>query len=131
MYAQGGRAYVYLCYGIHHLFNVVVGDVDEPLAVLIRACEPIVGVELMRRRRGKTAEDELILAGPGTLTQALGITTNLTGTSLLEDLLWIEDHGRDVPREQIVVGPRVGIDYAGEDASRPYRFRLAAAPGRL
>ena len=124
MYAQGGRAYVYLCYGIHHLFNVVVGDVDEPLAVLVRACDPIEGIGLMRRRRGKSDGDDLILGGPGTLTQALGIRTDMTGTSLLDDLLWIEDHGRDVPEEHVVVGPRVGIDYAEEDAQRPYRFRI-------
>ncbi len=124
MYASGGRAYVYLCYGIHHLFNVVVGDVDEPLAVLVRACEPLEGIEVMRRRRGKSADDKLILGGPGTLTQALGIRTEMTGTSLFGNLLWIEDHGRDVPDERILTGPRVGIDYAEEDAERPYRFRL-------
>ncbi len=124
MYAQGGRAYVYLCYGIHHLFNVVVGDVDEPLAVLIRACAPLDGIEVMRQRRGKSEGEELVLGGPGTLTQALGITTDMTGISLLEDRLWIEDHGNRVGSEQIVVGPRIGIDYAEEDAERPYRFRF-------
>ena len=124
MYARGGRAYVYLCYGIHHLFNVVVGEVNEPLAVLVRAGAPIEGIALMRSRRGKSADDKLILGGPGTLTQALGIRTDMTGTSLLEDRLWIEDHGSDVSHERIVVGPRVGIDYAQEDAERPYRFRL-------
>ena len=124
MYAQGGHAYVYLCYGIHHLFNVVVGNVDEPLAVLVRACEPLDGIEVMRQRRGRSDDEELVLGGPGTLTQALGITTEMTGTSLLEDRLWIEDHGNRVSSEQIVVGPRVGIDYAEEDADRPYRFRF-------
>ncbi len=124
MYEQGGRAYVYLCYGIHHLFNVVVGDVDQPLAVLIRACEPLEGLDVMRQRRRKSEDEELILGGPGTLTQALGIRTNLTGTSLLGDLLWIEDLGRAVTDDQIAVGPRVGIDYAEEDAERPYRFRV-------
>ncbi len=124
MYAEGGRAYVYLCYGIHHLFNVVVGKEDEPLAVLVRACEPFEGIEVMRERRGRSPDEDLILGGPGTLTQALGITTDLTGTSLLENTLWIEDHGRRVPNDSILVGPRVGIDYAEEDAERPYRFRL-------
>lgn len=124
MYAEGGRAYVYLCYGIHHLFNVVIGDVDEPLAVLIRAVEPFEGARLMRKRRGKSAEQDSILGGPGSLTQALGITTDMTGTSLLGDTLWIEDRGHTVAAEQIIVGPRVGVDYAEEDAERPYRFRL-------
>ncbi len=124
MYAEGGRAYVYLCYGIHHLFNVVVGEAEEPLAILVRACEPIEGLDYMRARRGKPEDDRLVLGGPGTLTQALGITTELTGTSLLADRIWIEDHGRAVEREQIIVGPRVGVDYAEEDAERPYRFRI-------
>ena len=131
MYQQGGRAYVYLCYGIHHLFNVVVGDIDEPLAVLVRACEPLEGVAAMRRRRGKPDGEKLILGGPGTLTQALGITTDMTGTSLLDDQLWIEDHGHRIRSKHIVVGPRVGIDYAEEDAERPYRFRFTPDLERL
>ena len=131
MYQQGGRAYVYLCYGIHHLFNVVVGDVDEPLAVLVRAGEPLEGIEVMRRRRGKADDAKLILGGPGILTQALGIRTELSGTSLFEDRLWIEERGRDISSKQIVVGPRVGIDYAEEDAERPYRFRYTPDFERL
>lgn len=123
MYARGGCAYIYLCYGIHHLFNVVVGDVGEPLAVLVRAGTPLQGDSIMRLRRGKSTDEKLALGGPGTFAQALGITTELTGVSLLEDQIWIEDHGREVSDEDIVIGPRVGIDYAKEDAERPYRFR--------
>ena len=125
LFRQGGTAYVYLCYGIHHLFNVVVGDVDVPLAILIRAGKPMEGIDVMRQRRKKPPTGEISLAGPGTLSQALGIKTELTGTSLLEDRIWIEDHQIRVRPRDITVGPRIGIDYAAEDAKRPYRFRIA------
>jgi len=125
MFGQGGTVYVYLCYGIHHLFNVVVGDSNVPLAVLIRAGKPLEGIDVMRQRRKKPAGGELRLAGPGTLSQALGIKTTLTGASLLEDRIWIEDQQIVVRSRDITIGPRVGIDYAEEDANRPYRFRVA------
>lgn len=124
LYAQGGTAYVYLCYGIHHLFNVVTNEVNTPHAVLIRAGEPLGGTELMRKRRKRQVVDKSLLAGPGTLTQALGITTDLTGTSLLENQIWIEDQQYIIDPTSIVTGPRVGIDYAEEDAQLPYRFRV-------
>jgi DNA-3-methyladenine glycosylase len=124
MFGQGGTAYVYLCYGIHHLFNVVVGDVDVPHAILIRAAKPLEGVDVMRQRLKKPGTGKLCLAGPGTLSQALGIKTELTGTSLLEDRIWIEDQQITVRLKDITIGPRIGIDYAEEDAVRPYRFRI-------
>jgi DNA-3-methyladenine glycosylase len=124
MYAQGGTAYVYLCYGIHHLFNVVVGSVDVPLAILIRAAVPVEGIDIMRQRRRISGTGMILLAGPGILSQALGITTQLTGASLLEDRIWMEDQQIPVRTQDITVGPRIGIDYAEEDAKRPYRFRV-------
>ncbi len=124
LFGQGGTAYVYLCYGMHHLFNVIVGDVGVPLAILIRAAEPMQGIDVMRQRRKKPGTGKLRLAGPGTLSQALGIRTELTGTSLLEDHIWIEDQQITVRPEDITIGPRIGIDYAEEDAKRPYRFRI-------
>jgi DNA-3-methyladenine glycosylase len=124
MFGQGGTAYIYLCYGIHHLFNVVVGDVDVPLAVLVRAGKPLEGIDVMRRRRRKAPAGEVLLTGPGVLSQALGIKTELTGASLLEDRIWIEDQQITVRSPDIIVGPRVGIDYAEEDATRPYRFKI-------
>jgi DNA-3-methyladenine glycosylase len=124
MFGQGGTAYVYLCYGIHHLFNVVVGDVDVPHAILIRAAKPLEGVDVMRQRLKKPGTGKPCLAGPGTLSQALGIKTELTGTSLLEDRIWIEDQQITVRLKDITIGPRIGIDYAEEDAVRPYRFRI-------
>jgi len=122
LYARGGTAYVYLCYGIHHLFNVVTNKTGTPHAVLIRAGEPFEGRELMQKRRGKQHNERSLLLGPGSLSQALGITTELTGTNLLGDQIWIEDHKISVADEDIASGPRVGIDYADEDAARPYRF---------
>ena len=123
MFAAGGRAYVYLCYGIHHLFNVVTNEAGTPHAILIRAGVPLSGLEVMLQRRGKARPDKTLLAGPGSLARALGITTEHTGLSLLGRQVWIEDHGIEIDRQLLVVGPRVGIDYAGADAHRPYRFR--------
>jgi DNA-3-methyladenine glycosylase len=122
MFAQGGIAYVYLCYGIHHLFNVVTNVAGIPHAVLIRAGTPVAGEKLMLRRRGKTRVDKTLLGGPGSVAKALGITTRLTATSLQGDRIWIEDAGREADPSAIAAGPRVGVDYAGDDAGRPYRF---------
>lgn len=122
MFGPGGVAYVYLCYGIHHLFNVVTSEAETPHAVLIRAGKPLDGVHLMLERRGKAKADDSLLGGPGSLSKALGITTALTATSLTGDTVWIEDHSLEVPADEIEIGPRVGIDYAREDAERPYRF---------
>ena len=124
MYGRGGIAYVYLCYGIHHLFNVVTNVEGVPHAVLVRAGRPHFGLSTMLERRGKPAVDDTLLAGPGSLARALGITTALTGCSLVDGPVRIEDHGLSVDDARISVGPRVGIDYAAEDAGRPYRFRM-------
>ena len=123
MYGPGGAAYVYLCYGIHHLFNVVTGTAGVPHAVLIRAGAVHSGLQDMLERRGKQRPDRTLLAGPGSLAKALGITTALTGSSLLDGPIRIEDHGLEIDEARLRVGPRVGIDYAEEDAARPYRFR--------
>jgi DNA-3-methyladenine glycosylase len=128
MFGPAGTAYVYLCYGIHHLFNVVTGDVDTPHAVLIRAGQPVAGEPLMRRRRSRFAGDRNLLAGPGSLAQALGIRTRHSGVSLLDEVIWLEDRGLPIQAGAITVGPRVGVDYAGDDAQRPYRFRLLQVP---
>lgn len=117
MYANGGISYVYLCYGIHHLFNVVTSHADDPKAVLIRAVSPLEGVEVMEERRNNKKP---VAAGPGTTSQALGITTELNGASLVGDKIWIED--RNISPVSIKSGPRIGVDYAEEDALLPYRF---------
>lgn len=124
MYGPGGHAYVYLCYGIHHLFNVVTNVEGVPHAVLVRAGRPRAGVETMVSRRGKQKADSQLMAGPGTIAQALGITTALTGANLRSKMIWIEDHDIAVASNDVTVGPRVGVDYAADDAERPYRFRI-------
>ena len=124
MYGRGGTAYIYLCYGIHHLFNVVTNIAGTPHAVLIRAGKPLEGSDVMQKRRKKERLDKTLLAGPGSLAQALGITTNLTGTSLLGNRIWIEDQRVPLDAEAVIAGPRIGVDYAAEDAKRAYRFRV-------
>lgn len=121
MYGEPGFAYVYLCYGIHHLFNVVTNKPGVAHAILVRAIHPLEGLDIMLRRRNTKL---LTTAGPGTLTQALGIRTEHTGTDLLGDLITIEDRGITAPPKAIVAGPRIGVDYAGEDALLPYRFHI-------
>lgn len=125
MFAAGGVAYVYLCYGIHHLFNVVTAGEGVPHAILVRAGRPFEGHERIADRRGMPADDKRLLAGPGSLARGLGITTALTGEPLLGNRVWIEDRGISVIEGEVRAGPRIGVDYAGEDALLPYRFRLA------
>jgi len=121
MYGRPGIAYVYLCYGIHHLFNVVTHAPGTAHAVLVRAVHPLEGREVMLQRRGGR---KLTTGGPGTLSQALGIHTRHSGTDLLQDLITIEDHGISVPVDAVITGPRIGVDYADEDALLPYRFHF-------
>ena len=127
MYAEGGIAYVYLCYGIHHLFNVVTGPAGVPHAVLVRAGVPLEGTRTMLRRRGRQRVDEALLGGPGSLARALGIHTRHSGTSLQGTRIRIEDHGIRVEERTIRRAPRVGVDYAGADALLPYRFMADTA----
>lgn len=126
MYRQGGAAYVYLCYGIHHLFNVVTGPEGQAQAVLIRAVEPAEGLHVMMRRRNMYRPTPRLTAGPGTLTQALGIHTRHTGLDLTaaDSPIWLEDRGEHISAEEIVATTRIGVDYAGEWAQRPWRFYL-------
>jgi DNA-3-methyladenine glycosylase len=124
MYGKGSTAYVYLCYGIHHLFNVVTNGADVPHAVLIRGMEPLTGIDEMLKRLHKTKPDKNIGKGPGTVSKALGISTHLTGYSLMSKDLYIADDGYTVDSSEIVAGPRIGVEYALEDALLPYRFYL-------
>ena len=122
MYREGGVAYVYLCYGMHHLLNFVTNAADIPDAVLIRGIRPTHGTELMLRRTGNRKVTPDIGIGPGKVSKLLGITVADTGLSLCGEKLWIEDRGLVVPDNAILVTPRIGVDYAGEDALLPYRF---------
>lgn len=124
MYRAGGTAYVYLCYGIHHLFNVVTNREGLADAVLVRAVEPLSGIEAMIERRGLESVEKRMSSGPGTLTQALGITTDNHGHLLTEGRkIWIED-AKTIPHEDVVSTTRIGIDYAGEDALLPWRYYI-------
>jgi DNA-3-methyladenine glycosylase len=128
MYAQGGTSYVYLCYGIHHLFNVVTHQVDTPHAILIRAVEPIEGIDTMLKRRRMSRPEYRLTAGPGSLALAMGITTQHSGVDLLADDIYIcSDPHRKAPKT-IIASPRVGVSYAKEDSLLPWRFRLADSP---
>lgn len=122
MYKTGGIAYIYLCYGIHHLMNVVTNTAEKADAVLIRAIQPHEGVEVMQQRRGSDSKGPSLTGGPGRLTQALGVTTELDGINLGGDKVWIEDQGKRYLEEEITKTTRVGVDYAGEDALLPWRF---------
>ena len=126
MYGPGGVAYIYLCYGIHHLFNVITNAEGTPEAVLIRAVEPISGSEIMMERRGLEKKARNLTAGPGVLSQAMGITTLLNETDLThpESIIRMYDDGFRAESSGIETGPRVGVDYAGEDALLPWRFSL-------
>lgn len=122
MYEDGGVVYVYLCYGIHHLFNVVTNVKDIPHAVLIRALEPIKGINKMLVRTGKKTIDTTLTKGPGNLAKALGILTDHSGFSLHSKSLHIISDDFEYSRSEIGSSPRIGVDYAGKDALLPYRF---------
>lgn len=124
MFRQGGTAYVYLCYGMYSLFNVVTNKKDIPHAVLVRAVKPIDGVDTMLKRINKNNPDKILLNGPGKLTKAMGINYKHTGLDLLGRTIWIEDRQIKAEEGFISALPRIGIDYAGEDARLPYRFIL-------
>ncbi len=128
MFGKPGHAYVYLCYGIHHLFNVVTNKEGLADAVLIRAIEPLEGADEILLRRNKTKLERSVGGGPGIASQALGISTRNYGIDLLGDQIWIEDHGSLLSDSQIIASPRVGVDYAGEDAKLPWRFRVKDNP---
>ena len=127
MYRIGGTAYVYLVYGRYQQFNVVTGVEEIPHAVLVRALEPLEGVRRMReRRRGTSAHG--LTNGPGRLCMALGVDGRLDGADLAGDRVWIEGGARRVPPSAIACGPRIGIDYAGEWAHKPWRFWIRDNP---
>jgi len=128
MYGNGGLAYVYLCYGIHHLFNVVTNTTGIPHAVLIRGAEPVFGIDTMLQRTKKPALDNSLTRGPGNLSKALGITTALDKTSLTSPTLYIIDDGCTYAVDRILTSPRIGVDYAEEDAFLPYRFFIKDNP---
>ena len=128
MYGKGGVAYVYLCYGIHHLFNVVTNKEKIPHAILIRALEPLKGIDIMLERTGKEKLDHTLTRGPGNVSKAMGIFTRHTGESLLGKTMFITEDDFVLSKKDIAASPRIGVDYAGEDAKLPYRFFIKGNP---
>jgi DNA-3-methyladenine glycosylase len=124
MFSKGGYAYVYLCYGMHNLFNVVTNHEGTADAVLIRAIEPMKGIAEMKLRRGSLKNPFHLTSGPGKLSKALGIDRTYNGKFLLNGEIWIEDTGETVKNTSILVSKRIGIDYAGDDAELPWRFTV-------
>ena len=120
MYGSGGVAYVYFVYGMYYQFNVVSNVADTPHAILVRALEPIEGIEIMRERR-HSHPDHNLTSGPGKLCIAMGIDRQLDGADLLGDRVWIEEY-ESVSARRIAKGPRIGIDYAEAWIDKPWRF---------
>src|SRR5688572_16492713 len=128
MFGDAGKAYVYLCYGIHHLFNVVTNTKDVPHAVLIRALEPLEGIEQMLVRTKKTKADHSLTRGPGNVTKALGLDRKHSGADLLSNEIYVLEDEYVVSPDAIVGTPRIGVDYAAEDALLLYRFHIKGNP---
>lgn len=122
MFNEGGRAYVYLCYGVHQMFNIVTNKEGSADAILIRAVEPIDGIDIMLKRTGKKELDETLTRGPGNVGKALGFHTSQCGLLLNSDDLFIADDGFKLPGSMIAASPRIGVAYAGEHAEWHYRF---------
>jgi DNA-3-methyladenine glycosylase len=127
MFARGGVAYVYFIYGMYYQFNVVTNIESIPHAVLVRALEPLEGIEVMRERRPRK-DDRGLTSGPGKLCLAMGIDRSYNRADLLGNLIWIEAGDRNISESEIAAGPRIGIDYAGEYVSKPWRFWIRDNP---
>lgn len=127
MFGSPGHAYVYLCYGIHHLFNVVTNRRGLADAVLIRSILPLEGIDTMHKRRNQQQSRNLT-NGPGKLTQAMGITTELNRTDLTQSPVWLEDREITIPASDIRSSRRIGVEYAGEHADRDWRFEISGDP---
>lgn len=127
MFQEGGKAYVYLCYGIHNLFNITTNIDGLADAILIRAAQPLKGKDIMLQRRNKTVFDKTLTSGPGVFSKALGIDRSLYAASLVGPSIWLEESPEIISNNQIVETTRIGVDYAGKDALRPWRFYLKSS----
>ena len=124
IFEEGGTAYVYLCYGIHEMFNIVTNKNGIAHAILIRAVEPIEGIDIMLRRTGKYVFNETLTRGPGNVGKAFGFHRSQCGLSLQSDELYVADDGYEVDKKLIVASPRIGVEYAGKDALLDYRLYI-------
>ncbi len=128
LYGAPGTIYVYICYGMYHLFNVITNKKDIPHGVLIRALEPLEGLENMQKRTNKFSADYTITKGPGNLSLAMGMSKLHSGCDILSEEIFIEDDGLRYKKDQIIVTKRIGVDGAGKDAELPYRFIVRDNP---
>lgn len=125
LYQPGGHAYLYTVYRVHTLFNITVNEAAYPDTVLIRAIEPLQGLDVMLRRRGLAQVARNLTAGPGVLSQALGLTPALNGELVTGPRIWFEDAGETIADDNVLASSRVGLEYAGEEAvALPWRFRV-------
>jgi len=131
MFREGGIAYIYLCYGMHSLFNIVTHKKGIPHAVLIRGILPADGIETMLSRVGKPKISATIGAGPGKVSKLLGIHYSVSGMDIChkpltmkEPGIWVEDRGIRKNKLKILTTQRIGVGYASEDALLPYRFLI-------
>jgi DNA-3-methyladenine glycosylase len=124
MYSRPGTTYVYICYGMHQMFNIVTNKKDIPDAVLIRAAQPLGGVDIMAKRTGKNGTDKTLTRGPGNVGKALGIYKHHSGLFLLDKEIYLLDDGKIIADEKIGISKRIGVESAGEDALLPFRFYI-------
>ena len=128
MFGAGGVAYVYLCYGIHQMFNIVTAVEGTPHAILIRGVEPIDGIDIMLQRTGKKTLDQTLTRGPGNVGKAFGFHRSQCGLSLNSNEMYIADDGFKIKEEAIGISPRIGVAYAGDHAAWDYRFFIKGNP---
>ena len=122
MYGEAANAYVYICYGIHQMFNIVTNDKEIPDAILIRAVEPLEGIEDMLIRTGKKNADNTLTKGPGNVGKALGIFKIHSGINITGDTIFTASDDYNLEADMIGCSARIGVNYAGADALLPYRF---------
>jgi len=124
MYSAPGTSYVYICYGMHRMFNIVTNKKDIPDAVLIRAVEPVEGIDIMAKRTGKNITDKTLTRGPGNVGKALGIDKHHSGLFLLDEEIFLLDDGKIIATEKIGISKRIGVESAGADSLLPFRFYI-------
>ena len=124
MYSPAGTAYVYICYGMHQMLNIVTNEKEIPDAILIRAIEPIAGIDIMLQRTGKSELNNTLTRGPGNVGKSLGIFKHHSGLHLLDDVIYLLDDRHKIPKEIIGISKRIGVESAGADGLLPYRFYI-------
>lgn len=128
MYSPAGTSYIYICYGIHQMLNIVTNKKDVPDAVLIRALEPMEGIEAMLLRTGKSTLDNTLTKGPGNVGKAMGLFKHHSGMNLMDETISLYKDQYLLKEENIGISKRIGVDYAGDDALLPYRFYIKGNP---